>query len=375
MRRHLSLLLLLCAVLVPAWAKTPEFGVFPGDTCDNRQRVQLLGPVRTLTTSVAPLLPGNNNTWLEGKKVTLLTLTFDQYGNRLAEVGYQQDGTRSWRFSFTYDSAGRKNIALAYGDITAKVGTKFLFSYDLQGHLAEQIGYNDEGSRSFKRTLAYDLHGNPETDISYAAVVTGGWRINLRRSYEYDGNGNLIAESVEDLGSERTMKTLYTYQGVVVATAIEEADDNTLWQRNYDPRGHLTERIHTNRIGGVLSREVFTYNTLGHETEMCTYKGDGTLAEKRVTTYNAAGVATDISVFGSEGRLSRRTQCVYNQAKQKTEERLEVFLTATYSLQSKTFYQYDTHGNWIRQTIESRKSSELQGIPPSSVTYRQINYY
>jgi hypothetical protein len=127
---------------------------------------------------------------------------------------------------------------------------------------------------------------------------------------------------------------------------------------------------------GTYSRKyTYRYHPNGQLSEQLIYKysDDGSLEEKRTSIYSEKGNIIESLCFDAEDQiLEGQTRYKYDENDNETE-------VATYNtkggLYSMTFYSYifDSLGNWIRRTEESKTT--VSGFETRTVSYRDLTYY
>jgi YD repeat-containing protein len=240
------------------------------------------------------------------------------------QAGHWVEGPRQPPFLRTYDIQGRWTAEIS-------PGIKALSSYNAQGKLTEIRTYNvGKGSLDEKIIYTYDAHGRRVELVCYNAegAVEGTSR------YTYDAQGRLTAVSSSGVLSSRVYK--------------------------YDDKDNLIEEIVYGPLGRSGYRLVHTYDTQGRRIQTANYDDahdPGLGIEKVVTTYDAIGNPTEQTTYFT----------------QRADEPTKPIPPPTRLIYT---YEWDTHGNWIKQT-QTLCTAET-GKPvcePSMVTYRTITYY
>ncbi len=226
--------------------------------------------------------------------VSRITYKYNEFGE-LVELGYP-DATK---VSYIYDDLGR------LAEMTDRDGGKVTYAYDDNGNLTEvrranetwtEIKYDDED-----RVTAIENHGY---------LTIGKWHLksvlSSKYTYEYDGSGNIVSESVYEYITECSLAglfkyiftrlknehqdTKYTYDGRNQLTGVSESEVTWLFKRSkthsteykYDLNGNRTKKV----ADGVET--VYVYNeagellseTTGKNTIAYTYDANGNLISK-----------------------------------------------------------------------------------------------
>lgn len=175
----------------------------------------------------------------------------------------------------------------------------------------------------------------------------------------YDVKGNRIEGKSED-----TAKTVYTYdaQGRVIEQItcdVVGCFDKIAY--TYNPYGNLIEeRFYYPDSSSIKLRLVHTYDKQGRRTQTESYDAHdpGLGIEKTVQTYDANGNILELTTYYTE--------------KIGDEEGKPIPPPAKFAYT----YEWDTHGNWVKQAQTSCTAET--GTPvcePSLVTYQAITYY
>ena len=240
--------------------------------------------------------------------VSRITYKYNEFGE-LVELGYP-DATR---VTYAYDDLGRLT------EMTDRDGEKVTYAYDDNGNLTEvhranetwtEIKYDDED-----RVTAIENHG-------YFTI--GKWHLksvlSSKYTYEYDGSGNIVSESVYEYITDCSLvglikyiftrlknehkTTTYTYDGRNQLTGVSESEITWLFNRTkehsteykYDLSGNRTsktvdgvETVYTyNEAGQLLSEKTgkdtitYTYDANGNQISK---SEPGVLCKTDVTTY------------------------------------------------------------------------------------------
>lgn len=201
--------------------------------------------------------------------VSRITYKYNEFGE-LVELGYP-DATK---VTYAYDDLGRLT------EMTDRDGGKVTYAYDDNGNLTEvhranetwtEIKYDDED-----RVTAIENHG-------YFTI--GKWHLksvlSSKYTYEYDGSGNIVSESVYEYITDCSLAGLVKY----IFTRLKNQHNTTTY--TYDGRNQLTG-AYESEVTWLLKRTrlhstEYTYDLSGNRTSKV-YDG-----VKTVYTYNEAG--------------------------------------------------------------------------------------
>ena len=357
----LANLLVILALLVP---------VMTAQSMSDWQRDNLVGSVRSVQVEFAEANAVNGKL-VELKRWPHQRVTYNERGQEVERVNFNQDGTEQDRSIIRYDSKGR---IIGYGDakkdryhsaieydgkgnrIEARmyegdvIQTREVYTYDDKGRKIEQSRIADGGSYHERLTYAYNAAGQL---TEMAAYYSG--KLMERHLKTYNVAGDLVKEASFNYGlpgQDSSVEYSYDKLGREIERYVDTA---ILWskvQTLYDARGRVTQRTtfmeykqpnvmqsHAPEPGRVL----FRYNDRGQVLEETVYKPDATLDRKTVFTYD------------KEGKLIE-----------------EAYVNRKIPGDWKVSYEYDSHGNWVKRTKPNTDHTGRQYI---YVEYRTITYY
>ena len=290
-----------------------------------RVLVSLILNLYFVTLTVAGVETDLQKDNLIGPAQTVRTETA-QFSN---QSGQWVEGPLEPSASVIYDTRGNRTEVI--GNVF--VG-KTLHIHDAQGDLTETLDYSPDGALSEKMVYAYDNKKNLRKTVSYSPDG-----VSLRTTlYTYSASGQLIEQiSCDDIGCFDRKACTYDIQG------------NLIEESFYSPDG-----------SGIKLRLVHTYNEQGRRTQTESYDPHdaGLGIEKTVETYDANGNSLELTTYytekvgDEEGKpIPPPNKWIYT-------------------------YEWDAHGNWIKQTrILCTSETGSPVCEPSMVTYRTITYY
>jgi antitoxin component YwqK of YwqJK toxin-antitoxin module len=249
-------------------------------------------------------------------------------------------------------------------------------TYDREGGLLEYTDYNLDGSIHSKVTFGRDQSGNKTEEAYYDGkgrlyhkrFFRPGPDSRLIKEESYAPKGSLIARTLPSYSDTGVLNQLDTYdgEGILVQTRI------------YDAAGNLTEESHYEN-GGLSIKSVGAYDANGNKIEESHYKADGSLYSdstmnpaKIMDSYDSGGRLSQQLLYSGDGSISWRINYAYDSKGNLVEQwqyRLGGFLIShrTYA------YEFDSAGNWAKQTITDRLSETCSN--PMEIIYRTITYY
>jgi hypothetical protein len=229
--------------------------------------------------------------------------------------------------------------------------------YDTKGSEVERTIYDDYGFLVGKEAHTHDASGNLiESILSDDKGVVVGRRVytydngKLIQIVSYDGKGNAVLKQVNSYGENgRLLEETYYDPKKAAGKTVHK----------YDERGNISEVAFylangskaVAPIGPCLGahRVTYSYDGIGKPIKVVAYKPDGELKQSWQYSYNPKGqIAEDIR----ESAWSRTT-FVYT-------------------------YEYDSHGNWIKQTATVNDQSKLSQVDSNerkTIITREIAYY
>lgn len=229
--------------------------------------------------------------------------------------------------------------------------------YDAKGNEAERTIYDDYGFLVGNEVHTHDANGNLiESILSDDKGV-----VMERRVYTYD-KGKLTQIIIYDGKGNAGLKQVNSYN----------EDDQLREETYYDP----------NKAAG---KTVYKYDERGNISEVAFYLASGSKAvapigpcldAHRVTySYDEKGRPLKVVAYKTNGELKRSWQYSYNPKGQIAEDiREDVWSRTTFVYA----YEYDSHGNWIKQIATVNDQSKLSQMGPDewkTMITREIAYY
>jgi len=203
-------------------------------------------------------------------------------------------------------------------DIHEPSSIRYVFTYDPQGRLKEEIGLDGAGNQLYRNVYAYATDERAGTTAQVAASAAGEFR--HAEFWSYDERGQLL----------ETLR-------------IEESHAS----RNlYDVLGQL---LYSGRYreGRLFAEVLHRYDSTRRPIEMISYDSQGAMTGRHVNAYDEQGrrLESTIEKFGQAGS--------------------NVWVIT---------YDHDREGNWIKEWL-TEPSSTSTPSPPRLVQERVIEYY
>lgn len=262
----------------------------------DREQVGLHGPVRSLRVDLDRPLKVAGLLALK-RRVPVRFARYDTDGRKLEEVSYNSGGCEEKREIHSYDQAGRKLERILRSGATVVRTT-----YSYAGNRIQALEHVKEANWTVTREYGYvvDEHGY-QTEASCWEESVG--EIRAFYDYSHDEGGRLAAVTTRNARGVVYHKLLYSYDtnGKIAAEAA------------YGPDGTVYKRA-IYRAGGRIREE-------------CTHEADGALSVKLVFTLDDNGNIVEVNSYNEAGELS--------------------------SLKTVRRYEYDSFGNWIKETMSS----------------------
>ncbi|HXH69949.1 MAG TPA: hypothetical protein VNI60_06325 [Pyrinomonadaceae bacterium] len=320
---------------------------------------------------------------------TLRFACYDEAGNKIQEAYFNSDSSMFFKTAWTYDSMG-KLVEQVNFDANESQTFKTVFEYDGDGRLVEKRtfgsdgslesvlrpNYTAEGLRIEEETLPFSedgddvccLIGIEETEMSFSAQGIH----KIRKTY--DGKGKPIDITLFNNKEKLTGKIFFAHNDNGKLIEIEHygssgfypTGDITKWQRIFEPlitrlikiflflkciysygiRGELGKTARCSIYGPLAMLNVFVYDDKGRIVEEQTHF-IGSIVMKKVFGYDEEGNKAEEIEYFNDDAVQRQS---YNR-------------------------KYDSHRNWIEETISSQFQTEEKHEQTTIFTYRTISYY
>lgn len=346
----------------------------------DRERWQLRGPVRScrLERKWYSRRCGTDTCEVE-ERGDATTVDFRVDG-KLSRRSHRNPDGSEWTSTYEYDDEGR---LIQIGIETAgDVANLCLYEYDNAGRLLRVLDRNGAGDR-IAETYEYDTSGRKSKTLH---VDMAAQRSDTQYSWSVEGT-----DSAYSAPGTANVTTVYNYRGQPARLTFRDLAGRKLSHVDfrYDDDGQLVEEAQTNseevlppEISAALNpaqlqavrgffgadgesiRRTHTYDEQGRRIE--TRSNMGPLGfDRKTVTFNEHGDPLvevhehEEREFGidEEGRIA------------DTPSRENVSRS-----EARFRYEYDSQGNWLSKTVESRYGSEDQ-LSLSAVEQRTITYF
>ena len=234
----------------------------------------------------------------KGKRVLEWTAEYDQAGNKVKTVYYDEKGKVSETYLFTYDEHGRVATSKRLDEKQRETRSEY-WEYDEDGRETvsgykitkyEGLGSVQTGTQK-KR---YDSNGElsiEETEISVSGGEYSSRRITKREYYQdTDGKREVTTEINEkdDKVEESVTEKVWDSSGRLTAEGVKygppgKYTENEIYYYDYDENGNLvTERVQYNESEKTVIIQENTYSEQGILKEKVDFYHNGDLRERSI---------------------------------------------------------------------------------------------
>ena len=268
----------------------------------DREKASLLGPVRTVRTQNTDYSDGTLQERLGTKERD--TVTYDQKGNEIERVIYDDYGFLRGKEVRTYDAQGNltENV---FSDETGVVGRR-VYTYQ-NGKRIRIVASDSKGKVDTTQDNLYGKDG-----LILEEKYSAGGKALGKTVYKHDQNGNLtgvrfylangakaIAPVGPCLGAHRMT---YSYNKQNQPTKVVAYEPNgefkASWKYSYDTKGQTTEKIYETQWSKQAFTFAYEYDSRGNWTRQIVTKDYvSSLAMDMENTRATSVVSRDISYY------------------------------------------------------------------------------
>lgn len=290
------------------------------------------------------------------KSLSILTITFLLFISANAQ---QKTDREKANLSGMVKTVRSERVDYLGGKLQGKGQTKKLdmVTYDRNGNEVERIIYDDYGFLVGKEVRTFDAKGS----LAESVLSDEKGAVIERRVHTFD-NGKLVQIITYDAKDNVFLKQVNSYDA-----------DKRLKEETY-----FTPKI-------AVGKTVYKYNEKGDVSEVAFYLADGSKAvapigpclgaHKVIYVYNDNNKPSKVVAYEPDGEVKKSWQYSYNSKGLLAKDTRE---SAWSNLKFVYTYEYDSQGNWIKQTARAVSESKLSQIEPSertTVISREIAYY
>lgn len=255
----------------------------------------------------------------------------------------------------------------------------------VRSQMTDYIGRNlqEQGRTKQLDMVIYDAKGN---EVERTIYDDYGFLVG-KEAYSYDAGGNLIESVSSDDKGVVMERRVYTYdKGKLTQVVSYDGKGNARLKQvnSYGENGRLREETYYDPKKAA-GRTVYKYDEKGNISEVAFYLANGSkavapigpcLGAHRVTySYDEKGRPIKVVAYEPNGELKKSWQYSYNPQGQIAEDIRESAWSHTRLVYT---YEYDSHGNWIKQIATVNDQSKLSQMEPherKTIISRVIEYY
>lgn len=322
---------LVAAILISLSYASIVGGQTPASTCEPRGvsgwvRDELKGEVKVIRTFETWFVASKKSGSLEKRPRRLESeKRYDANEAREGELVFHVPGDMEFT---SVDYVCGDNGKLKELRFITKDGSSFprtTYAYDDKGRKTEKIDYFQNGSIEAKETLTYDAAGNVIEEVNTAHVHPEHFipkrydvYVTTKATYKYDARGNKIEEK------------RFSPNGALYSTHFY----------NYDARDRLIKETDIDKLGRLGEQSFYEYHANGQPLIEIKFNNH---------CFTQAGDFCKGNISSGDGFFNSGT---------------------------KIKFQYDSQGNWIKQT-EWHMNGELKNPTwvISKITEQEITYY
>lgn len=255
----------------------------------------------------------------------------------------------------------------------------------VRSQMTDSIDGNLQGKGRAKQLdiVTYDTDGN---EVERTIYDDYGFLVG-KEVHTHDAKGNLIESILSDPKGMLMERRVYAYDnGKLTRIVSSDGKGNVgLKQVNsYGEHGRLREETYYDPKKAV-GKTVYKYDEKGNISEVTFYLANGSkavapigpcLGAHRVTySYDEKDKPVKVVAYEPDGELKKSWQYSYNPKGQIADDIRESAWSLTRFVYT---YEYDSHGNWIKQVATVNDQSKLSQIEPherKTIISREIAYY
>lgn len=179
LRKTVLTAVLLAFSLVPAAAQVRS----------EREERNYLGPVKSVRLETVKVTIENSRQKLSPRRLES-TEQFDEAGNLLENVDYQDDGTVSYSEANSFIRGRLAGTKVSYGTTEDGLSQR-VFVFDARGNVVEETEYDPEGAMFDRAVSEYNSRNQLTQKTTY--LYYNPERVEMRRTtYTYDAQGRMI---------------------------------------------------------------------------------------------------------------------------------------------------------------------------------------
>lgn len=254
---------------------------------------------------------------------------------------------------------------------------QWIYRYDKDGNMLEQIWYRKNGELGSQETFKYDDNGN-QTERNFCCNYKGK---PSNSSYKYKYNDGVLNEKTEYKDGKLRFRYKYDKNGKETEQSRYElsgtfaGEVNQKYTFEYDIDGNLTKESKYDKYGELIWWYKVKYGEDGKQINL-KYNKDGKLILRYEYNFDVDSNLTKESKYDEYGELNWWFEYNYDDYGNKNEQS---DYNSKGELQSKYKYKYELYekNNWtIRTEFTSYNiDKKLTNEKPTTITERKIQYY
>ncbi|MCL2131628.1 MAG: hypothetical protein FWH36_04130 [Lentimicrobiaceae bacterium] len=276
-----------------------------------------------------------------------------------------------------YDRNGNEVLRSYYHPATNDVQESYVYEYDTNNQLIQEQYVLKGKMLGGKTVYSYDKQGRKDKIVVYSSKE----EIKDRMQFEYDSNGNLIAEKKQNFVGAVFKEIQYKYDER--NNQIEKRNVKAFLVKNnepyheiqtFDDSNRLISRTHYDDKDSVTWKYTARYDNKNRLVEEQTVNGYGKTTAYGIYAYNKKGLLESSYTFDMQEK-SPPLRIEYKYDKNGLNIVRDIYVQeTTYSPKQKTVptitkrYYYDKNGNWYRWW-EVNHTENTQGIAERKIVY------
>lgn len=239
-------------------------------------------------------------------------------------------------------------------------------TFDEEGHLLEQVMYNQDGSILQQSSFVYDGKGYITESVTSSSVEGTGQRM----TYEYAEFDSIFlpvgAVAYKPDGSVKlTMEYHFNEAWQMVELLMSSPDKvvDVIQFLYYDEEGRIRETFVRNSTGDIISR--ITYNYEKDAMETIGYGPNSVTVGRTKSIFNPDSTLAEVLSYNAEGKVTSQTSSAYDSDGRVIETYTSI---PSADITTRTVFKYDDRGNIIEQ-IQYNKLDEPVKVLKYSYEY------
>lgn len=257
--------------------------------------------------------------------------------HKLTHLQYNS-GNPSIKTEYVWDKQDKNNLAIIRRNADNSLFDKVVFKYK-SNRLIERIAYDAQENQVNRIKYEFDKNGNTIAELHFGTSEV----IEHKTEYKYNENNQKVNETHYNKEGKTDYTTIYQYNGdllISAETSNGKGEVSYIEKNEYDKNGNLTSHYVFDKFEGVPTNEEYTYDTEGNRIQWTSYRNEK-VTLKAAYTYDDHNNMTKALTVDGDGNV----------------------------IESKLYnYEYDKQGNWIRKIFINQDR-------PSIITERTITYF